>query len=243
MPNTSPDTPAVLSETDGPVRLVRLNRPAQRNAINPALATALLAALRAAEADPAVRAIVLAGEGPAFCAGLDLRFAADCDEPAMRDLVETQQAIARVLLTGHKPVVAAVQGYAVGGGFETALAADFVVAADTIQAWFPEADKGLFITGGITLLLPRLVGLSKARELALLGRRQDAAALLGLGLVHQVVAPHELRSAALALAHELAAKPAAGGLKQALNRFSLADLDAALTYEAAAAIAGSMTGR
>ena len=79
MPNTSPDTPAVLSETDGPVRLVRLNRPTRRNAINPALANGLLVALRAAEADPAVRAIVLAGEGPAFCAGLDLRFAAECE--------------------------------------------------------------------------------------------------------------------------------------------------------------------
>ena len=243
MPNTSPDTPAVLSETDGPVRLVRLNRPTRRNAINPALANGLLVALRAAEADPAVRAIVLAGEGPAFCAGLDLRFAAECDEPAMRDLVQSQQAIARVLLTGGKPVVAAVHGYAVGGGFETALAADVVVAADTIQAWFPEADKGLFITGGITLLLPRLVGLAKARELALLGHRQGAAALLELGLVHQVVRPDSLHQAAIVLAHELAAKPAAGGLKRALNRFSLGELDAALAYEAAAAIAGSMAGR
>jgi len=233
----------VLSETVGAVRVIALNRPAARNAINPALASGLLAALQAAERDVSIKAVVLAGQGPAFCAGLDLRFAAACNEAEMRGLVEIQQAIARALLTGSKPVVAAVQGYAVGGGFETALAADFVIAADNVQAWFPEAEKGLFITGGITLVLPRLVGLAKARELALLGRRQDAAALQSLGLVYQVVTPDALRDAALALANDLASRPAAGGLKRALNRFSLGALDAALTYEAAAAIAGALANR
>jgi enoyl-CoA hydratase/carnithine racemase len=234
---------AVLTETVGPVRLAILNRPARRNAIDPELAAGLLAAIRAAEADPAIGALVLAGEGAAFCAGLDLKFAATCDEAAMRALVADQQAVARALLLSAKPVVAAVQGYAVGGGFETALAADFIIAADDMQAWFPEAEKGLFITGGITLLLPRLVGLPKARELALLGRRQGAADLDALGLLHEVAPAAEIRRRAVELATDLAGRPAAGVLKLALNRACLAQLDEVLAREAEAAIAGARRNR
>jgi enoyl-CoA hydratase/carnithine racemase len=185
------------------VAIVTLDRPDRLNAISGALLADLHAALDEANRDEAVRAIVLTGAGRAFCAGDDLKeFADQALDPAAH--IEAIQQITRDLMLNGKPVVGAVHGYAVGGGFEWLLNCDLVVAADDLVAFFPEMAIGQFVTGGVTYLLPLAVGHQRAMELLLLGERQSAERLLALGLVNRVVPRSELLSTAVALAAELA---------------------------------------
>jgi len=227
--------------TQGPVSLVTLDRPERLNAIGTALLADLHRALVAAQADPATGAIVLTGAGRAFCAGDDLKEYADqaATPEAVARTCDAIQQITRDIMFGPKLVVGAVHGYAVGGGFEWMLDCDLVVAADDLVAFFPEMALGHFVTGGVTHLLPLAVGHQRAMELFVLGERQDAPALLRLGLVNRVVARADLLPTAMELARQLASRSprATALLKRVLTSGNGPQISAALEQERQAAMA------
>lgn len=212
-------TRTVLTEDIGDgVRVISLNRPHRLNAIVPELLEHLIEAVNAANAESSVRAMVLTGAGRAFCSGDDLKeFDSQAtDEPSTTAYVERIQDVTRAIVLGEKPVVGAVRGWAVGGGLEWVINCDFVVAARGTQFFFPEFSWGLFVTGGVTDLLPRLVGLRQAREMILLGEKFDADQAKTWGLIKDVVADEELTTTAIDIARRLAALPA--GPVRALRR-------------------------
>ncbi|GAA1198762.1 enoyl-CoA hydratase/isomerase family protein [Prauserella alba] len=200
MPTVELDT----SGADG-VAVVRLNRPERLNAVTADLVDDLLTALDAVTVRTDVRAVVLTGEGRAFCAGHDLK--EPTPEGDSRPRLERLQDVTRKLRGLPQPVIAAVHGYAIGAGAEFALGCDLVVAADDAVFAFPEAGLGLSVTGAASRLLPLLVGPLKAKELMLLGERIDAETAAGLGLVNRVVPRDELGARVTELASELADKP------------------------------------
>jgi len=185
----------VLTERVGNVLVATMNRPEARNALNPELLHDLSAVLKEADADPAVRAIVLTGAGPVFCAGMDLKaFARGARFDGLlwfyRDGVAT-------------PVIAALNGSAVAGGFELALACDLVVAADTASLGIAEVKRGLFAAGGATTLADR-IPLAVALEMGLTGELITAARAREIGLVNRVVPADTVRVEALTLAERIA---------------------------------------
>ncbi len=236
-------TGTVLTEdAGGGVRVVTLNRPHRLNAILPELLEDLVPALRAADAAPEVRCILLTGAGRAFCSGDDLKdFGTQAgDEAAARAYIARIQDVTRALVTGDTPVVGAIRGWAVGGGLEWVINCDFAVVAEGTRFFFPEVSWGMFVTGGVTELLPRLVGLQRARELMLLGERFDAAQAAAWGLVYKVVPDAALMAEALALAQRIAALPAGPvrDLRRILARRAGGGLEAAMAAETDATVRG-----
>jgi len=228
---------------EGSVRRISLNRPERLNAMNRQLIDDVARAFDDANADPATRAIVFTGEGRAFCAGDDRREHAHPEsEEAARDLVEAIQRATRAISFGPKPVVGAINGWAVGGGFEWAINCDFPIWAEGARAFFPEVSLNLFVTGAVTALLPAMVGLAKAREMLMLGERYDAAELGRLGVAWRVVPDDALAGEAMAVARRLAALPplAVRAMKRTLNATATADLHRALQLETDATVAGFM---
>jgi enoyl-CoA hydratase/carnithine racemase len=236
-------TGMVLSEDAGDgVRVVTLNRPHRLNAIVPELLDELIAALQAADRDPRARAIVLTGAGRAFCAGDDLKeFASQSkDAASTRAYIERIQDVTRAMVLGDTPVIGAIRGWAVGGGLEWVINCDFAIAAEGTRFFFPEVALGVFVTGGVTALLPRLVGLQRARELILLGERFDATQAHAWGLVWKVVPDAELMPETLALARRIAALPPGPvrDLRRILAGPGHAGLQAALAAETDATVRG-----
>jgi enoyl-CoA hydratase/carnithine racemase len=236
-------TGTVLTEDVGDgVRVITLNRPHRLNAIVPELLEDLIEALQAADHDPGIRAIVLTGAGRAFCSGDDLKdFASQAgDEASTRAYIERIQDVTRAMSLGDTPVVGAIRGWAVGGGLEWVINCDFAIAAAGTRFFFPEISWGVFVTGGVTDLLPRLVGLQRTRELIMLGERFDAAQAHGWGLVWRVVSDADLMSEALVLARRIAALPPGPvrDLRRILARRAGAGLDAAMAMETEATIRG-----
>ncbi len=234
-------TATVLTETaEGAIQIVTLNRPHRLNAIVPELLEELIAALQSADRDPAIRAIVLTGAGRAFCSGDDLKdFDAQAgNEPTARAYIERIQEVTRAIIFGDTPVIGAIRGWAAGGGLEWVINCDFAIAAEATRFFFPEISLGVFVTGGVTELLPRLVGLRRARELIMLGERFDAAQSLAWGLLHAVVPDAEVMPQALALARRIAALPP--GPVRDLRRFLArrTGLDAAMAAETEATVRG-----
>jgi enoyl-CoA hydratase/carnithine racemase len=214
-----PSSDVVLVERHGAVSVLTLNRPEARNALNAALAGALRDRLREAEDDAEVHAVVLAGAGPAFCAGADLReLPAGTPEEAERR-VELAMELHGTIPAMRTPVVAAVGGPAVAGGCGLAMACDLVVAAE--DAWFgyPEVRRGL-VAALVMVSLERLVGRRTALDLLLTGRRVAPAEARALGMVTEVVAPGQELARALERAQEIAAFPpgAVGMTKELLGR-------------------------
>ena len=231
----------VLSERSGVVRTITLNRPERLNAMNRQLIDDVAAAFNDAHQDAATKAIVLTGSGRAFCAGDDRReHVQPTDEAEARDLVEAIQRATEAISFGPKPVVGAINGWAVGGGFEWAINCDFPLWAETAKAFFPEVSLNIFVTGGVTSLLPALVGLLKAREMLFLGERYDALTLQALGVAWRVVPDDQLQSAAHDVASRLAELPslAASAMKRVLNQTASTDLRGALRLETEATVAG-----
>jgi enoyl-CoA hydratase/carnithine racemase len=229
-----------LYERRGAVGLVTLNRPERLNAISGELLAALAAALGAGIADDEAAVLVLCGAGKAFCSGDDLKEFAQQSaslESARAHIVAIQQ-ITRLMLGAEKPIVGAVHGWAVGGGFEWLLNCDIVVAADDLVAFFPEMDWGQFVTGGVSHLLPKAVGYQRAMELLLLGERQSADRLERLGLVNFVVPRRHLMARAMEVAETIAGKSrfSVAKLKSLLNRDLGADLWRAVEREQAITI-------
>jgi enoyl-CoA hydratase/carnithine racemase len=195
----------VLAETRGPVGLVRLNRPDARNALSPELMEELAAQCERWDEDPEVGCIVIAGDDDWFAAGADIRVMAE------RSFVETLAAPAvrfwPRLAAVRTPLVAAVSGYALGGGCELALACDMIVASEKAQFGQPEILLGIIPGGGGTQRLARILGKQRAMELVLTGRRIDAAEAAALGIVNRVVKAREWLDSALELADVVARRP------------------------------------
>lgn len=236
-------TGTVLADDAGDgVRIITLNRPHRLNAIMPELLEDLIAALREADQDADVRAIVLTGAGRAFCSGDDLKeFASEAkDEASARAYIERIQDVTRLMVLGSTPIVGAIRGWAVGGGLEWMINCDFALAAAGTRCFFPEVALGVFVTGGVTELLPRLVGLQRARELILLGERFDAAQAHAWGLVWKVVPDDVLMRDAVALARRIAALPQGPvrDLRRILARSAGTGLAAAMAAETDATVRG-----
>jgi enoyl-CoA hydratase/carnithine racemase len=230
----------VILRKEGAVAVVTLNRPGRMNAIGGTLLDDLHDALQACGDDPACHVIVLAGAGRAFCAGDDLKEfdLQSASDASIRNHIERIQRITRDLMFGEKPVVGAVHGYAVGGGFEWMLNCDLVVASDDLVCFFPEMEWGQFVTGGVTHLLPQAVGHQRAMELWLLGEQQNAQTLLSMGLVNQVVPREVMLDTALDLASRVARRSATSvaRLRRLVNTELSGVLARSLELESAATI-------
>jgi enoyl-CoA hydratase len=193
--------PAVLTEVRDGVLLVTLNRPEQRNAVNRAVAEGIAGALDRLDGDDALRVGVLTGAGKGFCAGMDLKaFVA-----GERVAVEGRGFAGIVQRASAKPLIAAVEGFAVAGGFEIALACDLIVTAHGTRFGIPEVKRGLVAAGGALLRLPQRMPYHLAMELALTGDLIDAARAYEVGLVNRVVEPGSAVDDALELAAAIAA--------------------------------------
>ena len=194
----------ILTDTDGAVGIVTLNRPHALNALNAALIAEVGAALAAFDADTSIGAVVVTGSGRAFAAGADVKEMAGLTyaEAFAADYFAGMDAIARV----RKPVIAAVAGYCLGGGCELAMACDFIIAADSAKFGQPEVNLAVVPGGGGTQRLTRLVGRAKAMDLCLTGRMMDAAEAERAGLVARVVPAADLMAEARAAAAAIAAK-------------------------------------
>jgi crotonobetainyl-CoA hydratase len=198
------DTPAALFERRGPIALVTLNRPRAMNAVNAALAAAVGAALAELAADPALRVGVITGAGRAFCAGADLKELAaghtidDADHPERGFAGVVRHFV-------DKPLIAAVNGFALGGGTEILLACDLAVMSAEASLGLPEVTRGLVAGAGGLLRLHRQIPPKVAAEAAFTGEPIDAPTALRWGLVNQVVPPEKVLDTALTLAERIAA--------------------------------------
>lgn len=218
---------------EGEIAHVILDRPERLNAVSPPVVEELCEALENAISEGA-SALILRGEGRAFCAGHDLKYQqASNDYASVRRDIERLQDVTRLIRKAPFPVVAAVHGYALGAGCELALCSDYVIAAEDAIFGFPEVSVGLSITGGISHVLPLAVGLMKAKELVLLGRRFGAREAQAMGLISRVVPVESLRQEAMSTAQTLAALPhkAMGLAKIALDRGAQSDLSGAMELE------------
>ncbi|RWN24970.1 MAG: enoyl-CoA hydratase/isomerase family protein [Mesorhizobium sp.] len=213
---------------------IRLNRPHRLNAVVQKLYDEVLAALDQSERDKNVRVIVLTGEGRAFCVGADLK-EHKAGRPAFdrRQYLMSEQRVCRRLISHPKPIIAAVNGYALGAGAEIALACDLIVMAASARIGFPETGLGAFLGGGVTNILPRLVGLAKARELIFFGRQIDGSEAVRIGLASRCFPDEEFSEGIRALASELSKKaPFSMQLaKEQLASASDGTFDSALTAE------------
>jgi enoyl-CoA hydratase len=195
--------PLVLYTVAEKIARVTMNRPASMNAMSRGMITELRQAIERAQDDPAVSLIILSGAGGNFCAGDDLKENEQQTADDFLALIMDLQRLTRLLLLREKPTIAAVDGYALGGGFELALACDFRVASTRARFGCVEARVGMVITGGTTVLLPRLVGQGIAREIILMAEVFESLLAQRLGLVHRVAEPELLDAEAQALAEKL----------------------------------------
>src|SRR5271165_5367122 len=214
-----PDFQNIIVETHGRVGLIRLNRPAALNALCDALMDELGSQLLAFDADPAIGVIVLTGNEKAFAAGADIKEMKDRTHPdaMLEDFIGKHwETVLRV----KKPVIAAVAGFALGGGCELAMMCDFILAADTAKFGQPEIKLGVMPGAGGTQRLTRFVGKSKAMEMILTGRMMDAAEAERSGLVSRVVPAASLIEEALKVAGAIASlsAPAVYAAKESVNR-------------------------
>ena len=223
------------------VRTISLNRPKAMNAMNRRLIEEISVAFDDANRDPGTRAIILTGEGRAFCAGDDRHEHVHPEtEEEARALVDAIQRATIAIVMGSKPVVGAINGWAVGGGFEWAINCDFPIWAESAKGFFPEVSLNLFVTGAVTSILPSIVGPLKAREMLFLGQRYSAAELQEIGVAWKVVADDKLLSEAGVVAEQLASLPALStrAMKRVLNQAMEGGLRHALNLETEATVAG-----
>lgn len=229
-------TPAVRFELAQGVATVTLDRPQQRNALSPEIRSGLVEALQRIKHDTAVRAVVLAGSGGAFCAGGDLRNIAAMppDAAAGRQRMKDAHAWLVDLLTLDRPVVAAVDGAAFGAGFSLALAADFVVASPRARFCMSFMRVGLVPDFGAFYTLPRVVGVQRAKELMLSAREVNVEEAKQLGIVLDIVPAEQTvaRAQALAASFVAASGTAVSLVKHALRAAPQADLQTMFEIEA-----------
>jgi enoyl-CoA hydratase/carnithine racemase len=220
----------LLVEDRGAVRILKLNRPAKRNALNAALTSALLEALRTADADDTVRCVVLTGEGPAFCAGAEhAEFRETTHAKAADERTDVTMQLHLAFSKMVTPVVTAINGAAMGGGAGLAIAGDMAVMAESAKLGYPETKHGI-VAAIVMANLVRQVGRKSAFELAALGEPIDAARALALGMVNRVVPDARLMDEAMDLAGKLAAveRPAMAQTKHLFHEVGDLPLEAAL---------------
>jgi enoyl-CoA hydratase len=197
----------LLEERIGTTAVLTLNRPEVRNALSPELISEIQTAVTAADADEVVTAIVLTGADPAFCAGVDLKRLAAADEPARH--LATAPDFFGPLPPHRTPVIGAVNGPAVTGGFELALACDFLLASDRATFADTHARVGVMPGWGLTVRLPQLIGVNRAKQMSFTGDYIGAARAYDWGLVNEVVAHEQLLPRALEVAAAVATVPPA----------------------------------
>lgn len=221
----------ILVETRGPVGLVRLNRPKALNALNSALVADLNAALAGFEADERIGAIVITGSERAFAAGADIKEMQSLEfvDAYLGDFIGEWEKVGRI----RKPLIAAVAGYALGGGCELAMMCDFIIAADTAKFGQPEITLGVMPGMGGTQRLIRVVGKSKAMDMCLTGRMMDAEEAERSGLVSRVVPADDLVEEAMKAAEKIASfsLPAVMMTKETVNRSYETTLAEGLRFE------------
>lgn len=224
------------SFVDGAAGVIRFTRPEARNALTDTMLSETRAAMERWELDRSIAAVVLTGDKIAFCAGGDVKGSASSDMAAFdryryRHNQSVWHEFMRFLARYTKPVIAAVEGYAVGGGLEIALRCDFIIGSKTAKLGMTEARLGLFPILGGAWSLAHAVGERKARELAFTGRRVGADEALALGLLNHVTPAGGAVSKAVEIAGEIAASAplAVVAIKQAINRAGHQTFDQALT--------------
>ena len=218
---------------------ITLDRPSRKNSLDPPAIRRIVAALEAAATDDSLRVVLLAGNGPDFCSGAD--WVASNSGGARPRTGSLQRRtplqahrLIELLIELQLPVVCAVRGWACGLGFQLALAADFTVAAESACFWEPFVERGFSADSGSTWLLPRLVGVARAKELLLLGRKLSGAEAAAWGIIHSAVPDDELESTAAALVERLAggATVAIGLTKHCIHRSLETGLARAMEGEA-----------
>jgi enoyl-CoA hydratase len=221
----------IIVETKDRVGVITLNRPKALNALNSALIGELNQTLDAFEADPAIGAVVITGSEKAFAAGADIKEMASKSyiDVYGEDFISSWERITRF----RKPVIAAVAGFALGGGCELAMMCDFIIAADTAKFGQPEITLGIMPGAGGTQRLTRFVSKSKAMEMCLTGRMMDAAEAERAGLVSRVVAADDLLAEAMKAAGKIAAMslPAVMMTKETINRAYETTLSEGVRFE------------
>jgi len=233
----------VLTKQINDIRVITLNRPGCLNALNNDLITGLLNALKIANKEPLVKVIIINGAGKAFCSGDDIEDTLGNINHenigiVQNEYAENLQNVTREIICGNKFVIGAIHGWAVGAGFEWAINCDFSIWSNNAMAFFPEMKWGMFPTGGVTSLLPHIVGLVKAKELLLFGEKQSAEQLLSMGLAWKVVGQDKLMETAIEAAKTIAKFPEGSvqGLKQTINKACLNQLENTLTMESSEVI-------
>ncbi len=230
----------VAVEVTGDILQVRIDRPARKNALDVAAVARMVDALEQAAVDESLRAVVLRGTGDDFCTGADwvASNAADASRPRVgsiqrRTPLQAHRLI-ELLVEVQLPVVCAVQGWAAGLGCQLALAADFAVAADSSRFWQPYLNRGFSPDSGATWLLPRLVGVARAKDLLVLGRELSGREAAEWGLIHRAVPDDELDAAVDELVARLAgmATVALGLTKRCIHRALESSLAMAMEAEA-----------
>jgi enoyl-CoA hydratase len=223
------ETPATASGAG--VGLIRLNRPQALNALNAALIEELNQALDIFEADAGIGCVIITGSAKAFAAGADIKEMQSKTyvEAYLADFITSWERLARF----RKPVIAAVAGFALGGGCELAMMCDFIIAADTAKFGQPEIKLGIMPGAGGTQRLTRLIGKAKAMDLCLTGRMMDAVEAERAGLVARIVAADTLIETSLAVAGEIASMsmPAAMLTKESVNRADETSLAEGVSFE------------
>lgn len=232
------DDGSVTTSRDADVLRLMLDRPSRHNTLSHSMIDALVAVLTDAAADDSLRAIHIRGAGTDFCAGADWVATNNSGQrPRTGDLVRriphTANRVIELVQTIQLPVVCSVRGWAVGLGCNLALAADFTVAADDAVFWEPFVARGFSPDSGSTWLLPRLIGVARAKEMLLLGEKVSASDAAEWGLIHRCVSASELDAVTEQLVSRLAAGPtvAIGLAKQAINYGHHATLHQAMTQE------------
>jgi enoyl-CoA hydratase len=229
----------VLYEKDGQIATLRLNRPQVLNAMNLQLWQDLEAAFDDAGNDPDIKVLILTGEGRAFSTGADLKESKTRSIEDYRDYLENLQAVSKKILRFEKPIIAAVNGYALGSGYELALACDIRIAADDAKLGSPEARVTSSVTGGAMRLIQDLIGPGKTRELLFTARNIDGREAERIGLVNLCVPADQLMETARQMAGEIAQNSSFSMrmIKKGLKMAGEVSLDALMDFETEACLA------
>ncbi len=228
----------IYEKKDG-VAIIRFNRPQVLNAMNRQLWTDLEAALEDAKLDEGIKVVIITGEGRAFSTGADLKESKDRTLEQYREYLENLQEVSRRIIRYPKPIIAAVNGYALGSGYELALACDIRIAAESAKFGSPEAKVSSSVTGGAMRLLQDLVGPGKAKELLFTCEFIDGKEAERIGLVNKVVPDNRLMEEAMAMAQKIAQNSSFSikVIKRGLELAKQASLEALMDYEVEACLA------
>jgi len=232
------DFECILYEKENQIATIRLNRPEVLNAMNHRLWMELREALENAGADPEIRVVIITGEGRAFSSGADLKESKTRSIEAYQEYLKSLQEVSKQIILFEKPIIAAINGYALGSGYELALACDIRIAADDAQIGSPEARVTSSVTGGAMRLIQDLIGPAKARELLFTAKNIDGKEAERIGLVNRSVPKEHLMETARRMAEEIAANAEISirMIKKGLLFARQADLDELMAFETDACI-------